>query len=560
MVKNDVWRLGAVDVQLEENGLVQHGIIADLLSDKSLVIDFGYPGHHADVVSTTKCRDHGHIGDVVVGECVSTLFQRSPDHPWCWYPAKLLAYDNQKDVYDNGNELQYAFVEIDVDGVLVRDVVPADRVEVVGDGFQSAMKKYRKHTIELPDDQELKSLMSHPRFWKMWNREAKVGCGKYDAGTLTYIVLDTKAITTTQCVGVFQTVRNTLFSRYDWKRPCQESLPTGAKKLKAETPDTEQEPEQHSVLSNLIFPLLPDFFRGLFAYHDITPNLVQLARDSSQMVFMLPEILVEIVCYLDVTNQQRSRRVCTTWNRLLISSSVVIKVEVDLKVYTAPDSYDRVYQYEKLPLTLLKMVNQRTRALIITGRLYDKWTYTPFRAIVAMLRAMNVRVPMIVINKRTIWANDLLDYSDPLRVSFRSGWRDVCGKLALIDAEVRSLMESQDLLSKDCYGSSDRVRENCFGVQLKPANLVIRTMDTDSFLNELDSLCPEMSSQDLRSLRLQWKTRSKRARKILLQVLQKWQLDEPLLAEQHKANFRYLKVTSLRNITLYALQYRLRLS
>ncbi|XP_055343927.1 uncharacterized protein LOC129592012 [Paramacrobiotus metropolitanus] len=527
MFKKDVWRAGAVDVLVETNGIrsLHHGFIADM-DPEHLVIDFGFPGHRSDVIPFSKCRDRGYTDSIFVGNKVRALSQRSADQPWRWYPAKLLAYERQ----------EFAFVEMEVDGVLVRDVLPTDRVEnaVELENFQSEMRTYYKYSVELPNDQELISLTERPRFGIWWNREADTIAVKRIAGTLSYLTVNETMLSTTQCTSFLHAVRGLLIGPDEWKpakRPFQAAFPHGKKRSKSE------------VLMPMALP--PANIQG-FTIADV-----------------LPEVVLEILSDIDITNQQRCRRVCRTWNHLL-TSPVVIKIDIDNLPMRSPAVFGSGCQRENvhIPLSLCKTAGPATKVLIITGQYFGKWQYAPFRSVTAMLKAMNVFVPMIVINRRTIWASDLLEYSDPLRVYLRPEWLDVCGKLALINVDVRALVESQDRLPVvpgfPVIFKCDRLLENSFGVKLKPANIVLDAMNTKSLLDALDGLCPEMSNQDLRSMETELAKRLPQSDELVLQVLRKWQLDDPLLAPEQNGSFKCPKLTSLRKITLYALQYRLR--
>ncbi|XP_055348403.1 uncharacterized protein LOC129595423 [Paramacrobiotus metropolitanus] len=124
MFKKDVWCYAAVDVQ-DDNGLIRHGMVIDLIEDGGdLIVDFGYTGHHAERIPLSRCVafTNNDYRRSRVDIAVQFLSQRNPDQPWCWHPAKLVV--RVSDVYS------YALVEVDIDGQSTRVFVDGDRIRV----------------------------------------------------------------------------------------------------------------------------------------------------------------------------------------------------------------------------------------------------------------------------------------------------------------------------------------------------------------------------------------------------------------------------------------------
>ncbi|XP_055353861.1 uncharacterized protein LOC129599601 [Paramacrobiotus metropolitanus] len=130
----DIWNA----VNVEVDGLLQLGHVVGLDTTGNLprlTIDFGCTTQHSVLVEYGKVFDFSDSSPVIKTrkrefccvpagdeyEDVQVLLRHQPDHPWKWYPAKLLVLEFEY-------LQEYALVEVLLEGQRVRELIPVQQI------------------------------------------------------------------------------------------------------------------------------------------------------------------------------------------------------------------------------------------------------------------------------------------------------------------------------------------------------------------------------------------------------------------------------------------------
>ncbi|XP_055343823.1 uncharacterized protein LOC129591951 [Paramacrobiotus metropolitanus] len=524
MFDSDVWRWGAVDVK-GSDGLIRRGMIRDLDPYWGMTVDFDYPDHHADVVPFSRCVTLASTGTYTAGDAVEVLLRHSPQQPWCWHAATLLA----------GSWNTYAFVEVKQGEETLREVLALERVRAVAPRVPLRWKdKFHKYEVDLPKNSGLLAVTKEDGFWQRWNDVTGTRGVKIDGEKLVYISAARRAMTKLECTQELHRLTNPPAGRGMKRTANDENIPS------------------------------PNTLRQ-FTLGDFWPSFKALdAPPPCINTDLPPEMLSRIFSFLDMDEQIKSRRVCHTWNTMLNSSPISLRAQIDVTNCT-----DRM-----LATILHKTVTESTKILVLTGRFegYDKFSqkaHAPFRTAMDMLKAKQIKLSCIVISGRAVWADDLLDYSDRQTLKFRTGWRDVCEKLVLEKVGIHALCEAQDRCNAG-YGLDRDADWERYGTQSEEGVMVSRATVRMDGRHELGTLLDllEESSKEVenteralveKKLHADYGKCNQKKREHLLSVLKKWQIGDARFRPDvtwSQLDFRALDVSSLRKLTVAALLYR----
>ncbi|XP_055351570.1 uncharacterized protein LOC129597893 isoform X2 [Paramacrobiotus metropolitanus] len=221
----DLWGYGAVDVVDRQSNIVRRGMIIDTDNKLQYTIDFDYRGHHAENISTSQYSIvPGHADSRAWGSGPPTyyipycsndarclLYQISADHPWRWYPYKILLKSDS-----------FAVVQIDLGQRTVREILPSECVLYYCFGSPStyALKhQYVKHSVRLPDSKELHDVTKQNTFKTRWCRQTGTIFLKVDRMRLLYLSPVDHWISPSECKRQLSILREYL---------CLSSLPWDA--------------------------------------------------------------------------------------------------------------------------------------------------------------------------------------------------------------------------------------------------------------------------------------------------------------------------------------------
>ncbi|XP_055330933.1 uncharacterized protein LOC129583239 [Paramacrobiotus metropolitanus] len=515
MFEKNVWRYGAVDVQYD-NGLMLHGLISDVDKVRGFIVNFGCPSQNADFIPRAKCSDQVKKTEFTIADRVETLCQPAADQPWRWYPSKLL----------NDPQQGYAFVDIEMGGIVVRKVVPVERVrKICSTTPLKVVRKYHKHAVRLSEKQR-EMLSARPKeFFEKWNKCTKTFGLRAEEGMLVYIS------TKTTPVADKDSKRHLFYIDSELRN----SVSRGVKRNNVGEIVTASDEST------------------------VAPGKSQLSINTC----LAAELLCEIFSYVDVFQHAKVRRVCRVWEAALQLSPPVPSVVI-------PGSH---YDGHRLASVLSETVTRSTKLLALTNKhrlapRYDD-SIGRLRTVIAMLKAMKIRIPVIVVSDSIVWGNLLLDYSDPKRLAFYPQWRDVCEKLVLKEVAVRGLMEAQ--YPEDANGAArrkgivNRFVDRGWGVTVTVTAGSISmkgSAQLKTLLDLLEKTCPEMTIQRLRMLRPV--VGMGFAGDGILTVLRKWQLGDKRFTHDFPKGQSPLTGTSaeglrsLKKLTLWALWYHMK--
>ncbi|XP_055347082.1 uncharacterized protein LOC129594421 isoform X1 [Paramacrobiotus metropolitanus] len=161
MFENDlVWCYGAVDVQ-DDDGSFRHGLIVDVDVARGCFIDFGYPGHHTELIPFHRC--FGRISHYLFapGDTVQILWRGSNSEAFRWYPATVIA----------GSYHTFAVVEAQRQGKIVKEVARRMWIMPSGERPSFELNSYKRLSMPLSwITAVLAKARSKQDFW-WWNRE-----------------------------------------------------------------------------------------------------------------------------------------------------------------------------------------------------------------------------------------------------------------------------------------------------------------------------------------------------------------------------------------------------
>ncbi|XP_055348415.1 uncharacterized protein LOC129595431 [Paramacrobiotus metropolitanus] len=146
---------------------------------------------------------------------------------------------------------------------------------------------------------------------------------------------------------------------------------------------------------------------------------------STGLSHLPPELLTEILGYLCAERRTRCRRVCSGWDNIVTCSSSV-RIEID-----AAPTRARI----ALAWALYKTFSTASNVRVLTFAQYVCTTFWEniVPEVAAMLSAMKVTVPVIVLTHLSVEYRDVRPAPPPRERQPVWSWRAVCRKLVLAD-------------------------------------------------------------------------------------------------------------------------------
>ncbi|XP_055348394.1 uncharacterized protein LOC129595414 [Paramacrobiotus metropolitanus] len=389
-------------------------MIVDLVEDGGdIVVDFDYPGHHADRVPMSSCVAIAQtkISQYQAGLQAQVLLQHRPDQPWRWYPDSRILFVVHDGVYksqDGAIPALHALVEVPIDGEIIRlftecgkvklamDWVPlTDRFqnnagrEVFCDQFPKDLR-FAKYCITLPSHPAVLEVLREQGFRGKWNRLTK-----------SILVRADVVQEHLRCKPKFTYVSTT---ELQMDKPEFERLFAYAES--GQTSARKKTRNGDSVVVDALTPF---------------QDMLGLSR-------LPPELISEILSYCDAITWVMCRQVDRSWDAILSNRHYsVVTIRTSSRV-----SRPKI----RLALLVYHTVTVSTRCLVISAR--DNFSV---RLVTDMLAALQIKVPLIVLARMTVGWGDLL--MDALLVSalIREGnpvvdWCRVCAKLELRNVDV----------------------------------------------------------------------------------------------------------------------------
>ncbi|XP_055348402.1 uncharacterized protein LOC129595422 [Paramacrobiotus metropolitanus] len=431
MFQKNVWCYGVVDVR-DGYGLVRHGIIVDLVEDGGdLLVDFDYPGHHADRVPLSICvafqqkfKKGPYVDKPAIGQQVQILHQRSPDQPWSWYPGEICLQ-----IADSSRLNPHSLVRCVIDGETIFEFVDANRIQVATeycltnkslrgsrsarfhDEFPRQNIHFRKHRVKTNFYPGIRYLAETPGFRETWNKLTSTMFVRAevlpDLQLFMHYVTASKhkhELTADDCLKVLLKL-DSLLGYHKRKRE---------KRVRDYDQKDEEEKRQRMKLANP-GEILPQTQAGDFE------------NDTAALSHLPPELLTETLDYLSAERRTRCRRVCRNWDTIITCSSSV-RIEINAaspRMRTA------------LAWALYKTVCTTTTVRVLTVFQLDRLIYPPANNIVplvaTMLAVMNATVRVIVLAHMSANYRDVLP-APPARNLLPSwSWRALCRKLILAE-------------------------------------------------------------------------------------------------------------------------------
>ncbi|XP_055348216.1 uncharacterized protein LOC129595287 isoform X2 [Paramacrobiotus metropolitanus] len=424
---NPVWHYGAVDAQ-DKDGSFRHGFIVDMDPAEGFIIDFGYPGHHAELIPFSRC--FGKIPQYLFasGDAVQVLWRSSDNEALCWYPAKVIA----------GSYYTFAFVETERHGKSVREVVRKHCIMPLGERPALTRKNYKRHRLPLNWIILILAKARSQQDFQWWNRQhghrSDTILVKVERGKLIFIAHSSSAVTSSEFVTyttkdsrwprswslteVFRIMANrvTFCELSIWRR-------AGSKRRGRRLSS------KSGVASK---------FRPRYRYRPCPNNYLPV------------EIFRRIFSFLEFREQVKCCSVCKFWHTILTTCS---RLEFDLQTYGHDD----------LALAFDKNISEFTRKIILSGNIFivnckpNAWYYSrlfnPVAILTGLLKAKSIKLQTITISDWHVWAPDVLSWSRSLTLQFRSDWKDLCDKLVLDNVYMNGLVYV-DAESCGCNGKA----------------------------------------------------------------------------------------------------------
>ncbi|XP_055348400.1 uncharacterized protein LOC129595420 [Paramacrobiotus metropolitanus] len=439
MFRKHIWRYGVVDVR-DGNGLVRHGVIVDLVEDGGdLIVDFGYDGHHDERVPLTSCVafqqefPYGmHFGSrkPAIGQAVQVLHQRSSDQPWCWYPGRLLV---QVDDHSLGEGYMHAhsLVKVVIDGEPSVEFVDTHRIQVATecsltdkalrvarssrfhDKFPRQNLHFRKYRLETKFYPGICQLAETPGFRDTWSKLTNTMFVRIevlpDVQLITHYITSSKykrEIAEEDCLKVLRKM-DFLFGYHQKRRQ---------KRVREYDQEDSGEKQQKTKNNN------PS---EIFSQ---TKDSENDCLSTTALSHLPPELLTEILGYLCAERRTRCRRVCHGWDSI-ITCSPSVRIEFD---GASPGM--RI----ALAWALYKTFSTATNVRVLTVSHCARWiryeNIVP--EVAAILNAMQVTVPVIVLTHMSAEYRDVRPEPPPRERQPVWSWRAVCRKLVLADVDL----------------------------------------------------------------------------------------------------------------------------
>ncbi|XP_055350062.1 uncharacterized protein LOC129596737 isoform X2 [Paramacrobiotus metropolitanus] len=394
MFRKDIWRYGAVTVKTEQDEL-WHGLVADVNSKHGLTVNFGCPQFQAALVpwaNFVQGRTWTPESRLQFGGPALAVYQLTRNVPWRWHRACLLA---------GSSDYKYAFVELILtDGTVVRDVVGWERVQPLAEmpscQWDKAPHKapFKKCWIELTGDPQLLAVTQRPDFVEHWlSRTGTIARGMRGRSLL--------------CLATSKEIPR-LFARES--EIAQVLSWIGQAELKARWSRSRQ---ANSVNGT-----------------DTSPSpghTIAIDANCESYTQQLPvEVWARIFSFLNAYERVTASEICYTWNRLLKSPPLAVRVEIDLDQHRGVTVAGMVHH----------MIMPSTKTLLLTSsddeRRLKQWPRdsplpSPLHIVVDVLRAKNLRVPRIVLKRCRIRKHSLLGTANG-RSDMAALWCEVLGE------------------------------------------------------------------------------------------------------------------------------------
>ncbi|XP_055331803.1 uncharacterized protein LOC129583839 [Paramacrobiotus metropolitanus] len=381
---------------------------------------------------------------------------------------------------------------------------------------------YFKHIVDIARwSDELKKVTKMQRFAAVWNEHTNTVWVQLTTTGLAYISSAVKPLSSNKCAAVLRMVEISLADHYQeaGTNPCFDK----------------------DVLLNLAPISTPR--QAISMKNAEEPDSLQPMR-----IGLVPvEILTEAFSFLDIFTQLTCRRVCRCWNSVLLSPTAFSTVTINV----------RRCDNQQLAMVLHKKVTNFTKTVLIVNDGHPQPTATraPLQILTEMLTAKKVKVPVIIVCRLGMSARSLLDYSDPVRLQWRSEWSRVCAKLVLKQVSVRELMEAQNPEAEPGKYTVGASGHEALTLEMVTTVIVTTGVHIGFLLDKLEEACPKVPPK------LYWKAvwHLKKEREtgdlIPWQVVRKWQAGDRRFEDNcGRQNFE-LEVRSLRRLTIYALHY-----
>ncbi|XP_055340779.1 uncharacterized protein LOC129589900 [Paramacrobiotus metropolitanus] len=470
MFRNDIWRYGAVDVK-DANGLVRHGMVIDVHRPHGLIVDFGYPAHHADLIpfaSFVQGRLPAGQPPPGVGGPAQVLYQLSAHHPWCWHPATLLA---------GGAEYAYAFVEIRLEeGSTVRDVVGWGRVQAPGGmpawGWEkdSSTMPFKRCCVDLgragDPHPAMDALMRRADFAQEWQRVTETIVVRVVGRQVTCLATSVE-IPRLITEETFLTRMGILNLERGRKRGRNGECDCRSKRRKgASSPRVVRH-------STTCLPTTEPTQEQTTATPADTTGKCYIRR--------LPvELLSRIFTFLDVNERAAASATCYTWNSVIKSPQLARRLEIDANKCSGA----------MLAHVMHALVTPSTKTLVVTNLHTERgWFSCPLHIMADILHAKKMKLPRIIVARSRIYLRFALG-SERWRPEMATRWAAVCDNLVLEDVTVAlSWLDSKSLLTVDMLDdfqwmmdlwviTNHRIRHKIINTQTKNRLAVADIVDT----------------------------------------------------------------------------------
>ncbi|XP_055349860.1 uncharacterized protein LOC129596559 [Paramacrobiotus metropolitanus] len=396
MFKNKVWLYGAVAVQ-DDNKSFRQGMITDVLPvERSFIVDFDYPDHHAEIVPLDRCfgpisPDFHGLDSFAPGDSIEVLCRSREQDAWRWTPAIVIAGSNET----------FAFVEMERNGKTVRQVVSRLHVQNTAERESIDFGRYQRYSVQLsrPLLQLASACSQEDLHW--WNRrhgsDSPALLVKIEEGCLIYITRGPKPHSRF-APGNFEELAE-IFRRMADRSRGSENPRTSAPKgrLHCGFEQGQKEPDT-GILPACINAILP------------------------------PESISHIFSFLEIRDRIRCRLVCRTWQD--ISMLCVLPVKIEVCSYL-PDDFAMAVDH---------CVTHGTKTLIFQCyHCQCERVHRALETLFSLLQVKDIRLKTIVFSKCDVWADDILAFSDALVLKFRLKLHGICDILVLDNVRVCGL-------------------------------------------------------------------------------------------------------------------------
>ncbi|XP_055348399.1 uncharacterized protein LOC129595419 [Paramacrobiotus metropolitanus] len=466
MFKKGVWRYGVVDVK-DENGLIRHGMIVDVVEDDGdLIVDFGYTGHHADRIPLSSCVAFTNDDPRRVGVCVQFLSQRSTDQPWCWYPAKVLFRIHDPYMYT------YVLVEVEFDGQPTLAFVDHDRIRVteavcsleqkavLSDATQRAASQFcdkfpigqlyfHKKRVELGWCPDVLVLAKRRGFRDMWNRLTHTMFVRIEVQPgimILHYACAWKRSRITDAARCKERLRraDSLLDYHDRKREIRiEACHKNEKQRKRQKLTTDTGSGYSCVKPRRL---------NVHSLKGLVP--ADASEGATQLWYLPLEVLSEMLSYLVVERKAMCRRVCRDWDALVIHSPTVL-IELDpLATYVETTLAWMLYGTAKT-----RSCSIRSLTVTVTQPHRSRRHHARRNLIHItedMLTVLGIQPQIILLSY--IKDADYRDFLPPFQAEQPPPWWPLCKKLLLVEVELaipRNFSKDNVLKGFQSFGDMD---------------------------------------------------------------------------------------------------------